>query len=250
MEPEIPLSGGNSSTGTVRVGNTVRKPRTARSLGAQTYMHHLREEGIDLPAPLGQDSHGRMVTEFVPGIVAIDAPPLTRDELGEVGAMVRAIHDASQRLDVAELGLGPALIPTEGADLACHCDLTPWNLVIGPRRVFIDWDGAAASTRVWDLAYSAQAFTLNDPAAEPVRAAHDLRAFADGYRADKRLRADLSRTLAPRARAMHEHLRSSFLAGRQPWGTMYLKGHGDHWQRVASYIEEHMPTWEKALSAP
>ena len=87
--------------------------------------------------------------------------------------MVRAIHDASHSLDADELGLGPALIPAEQPDWVCHGDLTPWNLLIGERWVFIDWDGAAASTRPWDLAYSAQAFTLNDPTANPLSVSQD-----------------------------------------------------------------------------
>ncbi|WP_407645311.1 phosphotransferase [Brevibacterium pigmentatum] len=32
-----------------------------------------------------------------------------------------------------------------------HGDLTPWNLLLGERWVFIDWDSAAASARLWDL---------------------------------------------------------------------------------------------------
>jgi len=49
------------------------------------------------------------------------------------------------------------LIPDPAAgDLICHSDLAPWNLVRNEQRwVFIDWDNAGPSSRLWDLGYAA-----------------------------------------------------------------------------------------------
>ena len=73
MREEL-LSGGNASAQVVQIGGTVRKPWLEGSAGVLEYMRLLRERGIDLPEPLGQDAQGRMVTEFVPGTPATDAP--------------------------------------------------------------------------------------------------------------------------------------------------------------------------------
>ncbi|QDB78840.1 hypothetical protein FE251_05210 [Georgenia wutianyii] len=42
--------------------------------------------------------------------MATQAPAATRAQVGRVGAVVRAVHDASEGLDAEELGLGPALL--------------------------------------------------------------------------------------------------------------------------------------------
>ncbi|QSB04614.1 phosphotransferase [Natronoglycomyces albus] len=174
--------------------------------------------GLDVPVPMGRDSQGRIVTEFVDGVVASDGRPLTHAQLRQVEGTVRAIHDANEELDAAGLGLDPALIPVSAPDLVCLGDLTPWNLVLRERSVSIDWSGAAASTRLWDLAYSAQAYTLNDASLDPDASAQALRAFVDGYRADAEARSALPETLAQRSWAMVELLRDDDRDGVEPWG--------------------------------
>ena len=246
---EIVLEGGNAAGAVVRVGRTVRKPSTPYSAGVQSYMRALRQRGVDLPSPLGFDEQGRSVTEYVAGQLAIDAPALSAEQLREVGGMVRSIHDASHGLDAAELGLGPALIPTPASNLVCHGDLTPWNLVLGERWVFIDWDGSAASTRTWDLAYSTQAFTLNNPETDPRQAAADLRAFVEGYHADPALRSALLEALPQRAQAMYDLLEQAHRQRLEPWGSMFTNGHGTHWSRATQYVEQHDQIWRAALAS-
>lgn len=153
-EQEQELAGGNAAGTVVRVDGTVRKPWTAATSSVQAYMAFLRDCGIDVPSPMGQDAQGRQVIEFVPGQLAIDAPQLSQPELRRVGAMVRAIHDASRGFVMPSDAVWDSAIAAPGADLVCHNDLAPWNLIIGDRWLFIDWDAAAPSTRLWDLAYA------------------------------------------------------------------------------------------------
>jgi len=163
VDEEEALAGGNAGGAVVRIGDTVRKPWTAAAPSVVSFVEHLRESGVDAPAPLGRDDEGRQVQEFVPGRLAMDADPLTLSELHRVGEMVRAIHDASAAFVPPPGAVWETAIPAPAAELVCHNDLAPWNLMVGDRWLFIDWDASAPSTRLWDLAYAAQAFTLNDP---------------------------------------------------------------------------------------
>jgi tRNA A-37 threonylcarbamoyl transferase component Bud32 len=213
---EEALTGGNASASVVRIGDTVRKPWLPSTERTVAYMLALRDRGIDVPEPLGQDHAGRLVLEYVPGELAMDREPLHADLLRQIGVLVRGIHEASVGLPVPDdWGV---LIPTERPDLLCHNDLASWNLIIdGDRLVFIDWDGAGPSTRLWDLAYAAISFARLFPTEEPGPAAARLAAFLDGYDADEDLRAVLPTTMARRARAMHSLLRRSHEQGVEPW---------------------------------
>lgn len=244
---EEPLAGGNASQGVVRVGQTVRKPWTDATPAVHRLMRHVRAVGVDVPAVLGRDERGRQVLEMVPGRLAMESPPLALDELARVGRLVRTIHDAAQDLAWGSGARSDNVLPVAGADLVCHNDLAPWNLVLGPRWVFVDWDGAGPSTRLWDLAYAAQSFTVNDARADPVDAAAGLAALVEGYGADQALRDALPTTLGRRAGAMLELLRSSHASGREPWGSMYTSGHGEHWHAATRYAKAHEETWRVAL---
>jgi len=201
VEPEYPLEGGNASGEVVRVGSTVCKQWTSSTPSVTTFLTALRRAGVAVPAPLGRDEQGRQVLEFIPGRLALESDPLSPAELARVGSMVRAIHDASATFTPKQDAVWTTAIPAPGSDLICHNDLGPWNLVIGDRWVFIDWDASAPSTRLWDLSYAAQAFTLSNAQQDPNDAAKNLAAFVDGYRADSSLRAaHARRTGAPRIR--------------------------------------------------
>ncbi|GAB3519117.1 phosphotransferase [Arthrobacter monumenti] len=250
VEPEQALTGGNATDEVVRIGDTVRKPWHSTTPAVHQFLRVMREQGVDAPQPLGQDEHGRQVMEFVPGTLAIEMLPLNPQDLRRVGAMVRRIHDISTGFPVPDMDEWDVLIPAADADLMCHNDLAPWNLIVGERWVFIDWDAAGPSTRLWDLAYSAQSFALLVQG-EPVdAAAARLRAFIDGYGAGDELRAALPAAMSERTAAMHHMLQSANENDVQPWGRMYVEGHGTHWREAAEYVQHHQSAWAAALTAP
>jgi tRNA A-37 threonylcarbamoyl transferase component Bud32 len=248
VEREQELTGGNASESVVRVGDTVRKPWLENSSAVQSYLGALRSSGVDVPQPLGRDDDGRHVVEYIEGELALDQLPLEQDDLLQVGRMIRQIHDASEGIVIPRPDGWNMLLPAENPNLMCHNDLAPWNLIRGDRWVFIDWDGAGPSTRLWDLAYAAQSFgQLCD--GQPVEdAALRLRVFVDGYAADGGLRKGLPAAMAKRTAAMFNLLKSSNQTGSQPWADMYINGHGEHWRAAAQYVARNQAAWEQALA--
>jgi len=248
-ETEHELTGGNSTAGVVRIGETVRKPWHAGTPAVIEFMGAIRSAGVDVPEVLGRDDQGRQVLELLPGNLAMDLEPLSVRDLARIGGIVRAIHDASEGFVPSVPAHWESVTASPGDDLICHGDLAPWNLILGDRWVFIDWDGSAPSTRLWDLAYAAQSFTLNHPDVAPEHAAERLAAFAAGYGADAALRAALPSAMVERVAAMYDLLRSSNATGVQPWAAMYLNGHGAHWRATLEYVESHHGLWRHALAA-
>lgn len=248
MGTAYPLGGGNTSESVVRIDDTVRKPWSRSTPSVLSFVESLRSSGIDVPEPLGRDERGRQIQEFVPGRLAIDHLPLTAAVLVEVGRLVRAIHDASEQFGPSPEAVWETAIPAPGDDLVCHNDLAPWNLIMGDRLVFIDWDSSAPSTRLWDLAYAAQSFTLSDAGIPPAQATQSLGAFVYGYGATESLRKRLPVAMGYRAKAMYDLLCTSHETGREPWATMFVSGHGDHWRAITRYVRNHQRVWARALN--
>ena len=246
-EVEDELTGGNASGRVVRVGNTVRKPWLENSSGVQNYLAALRSAGVDVPQPLGRDQEGRFVVGYVEGPCAMDQLPLGHDDLLRVGRMIRQIHDASENVEIPGSAGWTMLLPAENPDLMCHNDLAPWNLIMGEQWVFIDWDSAGPSTRLWDLAYAAQSFGMLVDGQAVNEAALRLRAVVDGYEADDALRKALPSAMAKRTAAMYNLLKSSHETGFQPWASMYVTGHGQHWRGAADYVLRNQSAWEHTL---
>jgi hypothetical protein len=76
------LSGGNAGGEVRRVGGTVRKAWSDSTPSVHAFVRALRDRGIDAPEPLGRDGEGRQMIEFVPGILALDAPRRSSHEIG------------------------------------------------------------------------------------------------------------------------------------------------------------------------
>ncbi len=256
-DDEEPLSGGNVSTGVVRVGDTVRRPIGPWTPAVHALLTHLHEVGFSAaPRPLGIDDQEREVLTFMPGqVVWPDRFSLLEPirQLARVARLIREFHDAVQDFTPPPAARWQTLIPAEGGDIIAHHDLAPWNLVAGDdvQWSFIDWDTAGPGSRLWDIAYAAHGFI-------PLSADHDwqrpdaaerLRVFIDAYDLDEAERRRLVPLLGRRTRSMHDFLRDQAARGAQPWGKLWTEGHGDTWRNDAEYIERREAHWMNALLA-
>jgi hypothetical protein len=95
---EVPLSGGNMSSGVVRVGDTVRRPAGPWTPAVHALLAHLHDVGFrGAPRPLGIDERGREILTFVPGPVAWPGTFYLLDDDGQlrrVACLIREFHDA------------------------------------------------------------------------------------------------------------------------------------------------------------
>ena len=241
------LAGGNVAAEVVRIGDTVRKPWTRATPFVHAFLEHL--DGVEaVPRALGRDGQGRQVLEYAPGRPALGEPPMTEAELWRLGGIVRGIHDASENFVPPPGAVWDVAIPPDGADLVCHQDLAPWNLVRdGDTWTFVDWDAAAPGTRMWDLAYVVQAFVPLVAGGDPVADSARVRALADGYGLDAASRKVLPEKMLHRTRAMVHLLEGGSRTGAMPWSRLWDEGHGVHWSGAAQYIGAHLEVWRSAL---
>jgi hypothetical protein len=175
------LPGGFVST-VVRVGDTVRRPPSPNAAFVHDLLDHLERHGWPgAPRHLGTDAEGREVLSFLDGHVAWeDSQPAevgSDESLAEVARLVRQLHDLTAGTPLAGAG-----------EVVCHNDLSPKNTVYresgrGLRPVaFIDWDLAAPSDRLHDLAHTCWQFLPLGPAAGDLAgSARRLRLLCDSY---------------------------------------------------------------------
>ncbi|MER7246348.1 phosphotransferase [Kribbella sp. NPDC000426] len=250
MEREEVLTGGNVADRVVRVGATVRKPALPQTAGVEAVLEFLAERQFDgAPRTYGRDDRGRHVLEYVHGELAHAMPPSTLDELHRVGRLIRELHDALESFEPPSDTAWNVLVPDPaGGDLICHNDLAPWNLVRNNERwVFIDWDNAGPSSRLWDLGYAATAFLPFVAGGAVDVDGPRLRALVDGYGLDPEQRRAFPARIAARTRGMYDLLIRGHETGEQPWARLYDEGHGDYWGPAAAYIAEHHDAWVAAL---
>ena len=244
------LTGGNVSDGVVRVDDTVRKPAGPHTAAVEAFLSYLNAAGFSgAPKALGRDELGRHVLEYIPGEMAYDLPPMDLHDLYRVGRLIREFHDISVGFRPPADAQWDVVIRPDRADLICHHDLARWNLVrASDRWVFIDWDGVAPGSRLWDLAWSVTSFVPLDPDGTPAADAPRVRALADGYGLTAEQRRKLPPLIGAHSRAMFDLLRASSLSGQQPWARLYAEGHGDYWGPAAEYADRHIAVWTHALT--
>lgn len=239
---EVPLVGGNTTAGLVRVGDTVRRPAGAWSPSVHHFLWHLHDVGYEgAPKSFGFDEQGRHVVEYVEGHVSMwFKVPDPDTAMRRVGRLLRDLHDASAEYEPPDDAVWNVVIPADRCDLVVHHDPAPWNLVMNPGRwVLIDWDTTAPGSSLWGLAYAAHGFIPLSPETRPGMAGRLLGSLATGYGLSGDQRVELVALLAPRILSMHTLLQQGHRDGVEPWAKLWSEGHGAVWRADADYAERH-----------
>ena len=247
---EHSLRGGNVAGSVIRIGASVRKPATSATANIELLLKHLHSVGFDgAPQSFGRDHDGRHVLEYIPGEPCGIGGSMPLSELEQVGRLIQEMHEALASFKPSPLATWNILMPCDEYELICHNDLAPWNLIRNRRRwAFIDWDGAAPGTRLWDLSYAAITFVPIEPGCSLGEAGTRMKAILDGYMLDAACRRALLQNSVRRARAMYDLLSAGHRSGEQPWARLYAEGHAEYWGPVAEHIQTHLADLAELLS--
>jgi hypothetical protein len=144
---EVRLAGGRTTSGVVRVGDTIRRPLKASSPFVHELLGHLDSRGFKgAPRFLGIDAREREILSFIPGYVPSELGEFSDAHVASAARLLRALHDAT--MDCTLRGSG---------EVVCHGDASPCNCVFVDcvPTAFIDFDAAHAGARRDDVGYAA-----------------------------------------------------------------------------------------------
>jgi Phosphotransferase enzyme family len=181
MTRETILTGGRTTTGVVRIGATVRRPRQPNDALARALLKHLEHTGFEgAPRHLGVDEADRNILSFIDGEVPPELGWHSDDVLRAAARLIRRYHDATEGFPAVATG------HATGCEVVCHNDLSPCNAVFRDDRpvALIDFDSAAPGTRLHDLGYAAWLWLDlgdDDIDIDADMQRHRLRLFAQTY---------------------------------------------------------------------
>lgn len=253
---EEALSGGNTHEQIVRVGSTVRRPIGPWTPGVHALLSHLEQAGYTgAPRVHGFDRQGREVLDYIDGEVVHPRHSYLVEEdeaLAEVAVTIRRFHDAvggfaaAERFAWSDRGSDPH----GAAEILCHNDLAPWNLIhsTDDRWVFIDWDLAAPGRRAWDLSFALLTLVplMPNDAADDRHVAERLGVFVGAYGADL-VPTDVLTVAIERCEREADLIFRLGEAGEPPYDRLLREGHGEIWSLAATHITARAPTWQPAL---
>jgi Ser/Thr protein kinase RdoA (MazF antagonist) len=196
------LGGGRSTTGVVRIGETVHRPTGPWTPTIHAFLRHLRSSGFTAaPEVLGFDERDREILSYIPGetwgdhidpdepktaLVTVRTwPDATRSESGlaEIGRLYAHLHRAARGFRPTAPIWREYELPMHDGEIVCHGDAGPWNVVYreGLPVALIDWDGARPDLPINELASIAWHFVPLGPD-DFLRACGFTRPFATGRR--------------------------------------------------------------------
>jgi Ser/Thr protein kinase RdoA (MazF antagonist) len=251
---EEPLVGGTHGThAVVRVGDTVRRPRTESFRAVRALLRHLEEVGFDgAPRYLGTDGDGRDVLSYIDGEVPLPPYPawsMTDDALVDLAHLLRRFHEATASVDRTGIsGWASDWADPLGGRVICHNDLFPENAVFRDGRVIalIDFDMAAPGRPLWDVAIAAQEWApLSAPEARrdhprDLDGVARLRRFARAYGVEPDRATQLVDLIFAERQQALAHIRSEVAAGSHTWVDHWRESRGEERaQADDAWLDQH-----------
>jgi hypothetical protein len=258
-EGEEPLAGGIANLGkVVRVGDTVRRPRSDYSESIFALLQYLIDVGFDhVQRPLGFDEQGREVLSFIEGDVPIPPfPPWSMSDatLASVTRLQRQFHETVAGFDASRYRWNDELADPSGGEIMGHNDICPENVVFrrGTAVAFLDWDFAAPGRPFWDVAAVMSMWgPAHDPPEVPGMEGLDpfarARAIADAYGMNADERTQIPGIFVERLKISLVERRAA--AGEQAFIEMLARqGGAGRAARRRAWLDTHMPELQAALS--
>lgn len=233
-----------------RFGETVIRPAGVWTPTIHRLLHHIRAQGfLGAPEPLGFDDDGNEMVSFLPGEVSnypLSETAVHIDTLVSAAQLLRAYHDASASFIRMSQGDDVWLLPArEPAEIICHGDYAPYNVVLqGNKTVaIIDFDTAHPAPRVWDIAYALYRWApLNHPdnpdgfgsAQEKIERA---RLFCDSYGLAQANRVGLIDLVIKRVQALVNFMQAEADGGNAAFKANIADGHHLIYLRDIEYLK-------------
>jgi hypothetical protein len=224
---EVPLAGGISTPGIVRVGNTVRRPLKDDFEVVHALLRHFEAQGFEgAPRFLGVDEQNRAILTYIEGF----APPnngyrLSEDAVHAGALLVRRVHDLTEGTEFAGDG-----------EVACHPNLSQPNFIFRDLIpvAIVDWDGTSPGTRLSNFADFLWAFVHPVLYGEGEPAARMLRVATDAYRWSGTGLTDAMLAVARNFRNFQELVKGD--PGTMAWGAIEL----EYMERNATLFRENL----------
>jgi hypothetical protein len=218
---EVRLAGGNVG-GAVRVGDTVRRPTGPWTPAVHALLGHLATRVPHVPRVLGHDERGREVLSYLPGrVVDIGTEVLSPGQIASVATWTRAFHRAVAGFSHP----GPwRYFPVARPELIGHNDIAPYNVCFDGDALtgVFDWDLAAPSTPLLELAFIAWNCVPLWRDIGPGAAADRLRIIAAGYGTFGA--SQILNAVPPRIQAMLDWIPAAAAAGDQGMANLVRAG--------------------------
>jgi hypothetical protein len=156
----MPLIGGARTT-VARRGNIVARKTGRWADTVHALLRHLANVGFKGAPQVvepGFDREGRELLTFIEGEI-IHPDPWTDEAIGQLGALLRRLHDATASFRAPEQGFWqPWFGRMVGQpDIFGHCDVAPWNIIVrdGEPIALVDWEFAGPVDRLTEVAMAA-----------------------------------------------------------------------------------------------